>query len=84
MGLTHGIPVSEAGATKLAGLIDDLNGKIKDTIDTGAQQGATIDPDAVAQRVDATRSKFARQVNPDTRSAVASLQANWRVRLTSG
>lgn len=64
-GLAHGIPVSEAGATKLSGLIDDLNGKIKDTIDAGAQQGATIDPNAVAQRVDATRSKFARQVNPD-------------------
>lgn len=64
-GLSHGIPVSEAGATKLAGLIDDLNGRIKDTIQSGANKGKTIDPNAVAKRLDQTRAQFASQVNPD-------------------
>jgi len=64
-GLSHGIPVSAAGAEKLAGLIDDLNGKIKDTIQAGADQGKTIDPNAVVSRLDKTRSQFSRQVNPD-------------------
>ncbi|MBZ5677114.1 MAG: hypothetical protein LAP61_22955 [Acidobacteriia bacterium] len=63
-GLSHGISVSEEGAAKLAGLIDDLNGKIKDTIQAGANRGATVDPNAVASRLDQTRSQFSKQVNP--------------------
>lgn len=63
--LTHAIPVSEAGIEKLSGLIDNLNQKIADKIKAGAAAGAAIDPNAVATRLNDTRSRFANQVNPN-------------------
>lgn len=73
-GLDAGIPVSESGAAKLSGLIDDLNQKIKAQIQAGAKAGQTIDPTAVAQRVDQVAPKFANQVNPE--SDLAAIQAS--------
>lgn len=63
-GLEQGIPVSEQGAVKLSGLISDLQGKIKQQIANGAAAGATIDPQAVASRLNQVRARFANQVTP--------------------
>lgn len=67
-GLTNEIPVSKAGSAKLASLLEDLQDKV--TAEIGGGQGKTIDPHAVATRVDPLKQKFANQVNPD-----ADLQA---------
>lgn len=64
-GLKAAIPVSEAGAEKLSGLINDLSDKVKAQISGGAKAGATIDPAAVAQRTQGLEARFANQVNPD-------------------
>ena len=63
-GLEQGIPVSEAGAVKLDGLIKDLQGKIKQQIGQGAAAGKTVDPGAVASRLDQARARFQNQVTP--------------------
>lgn len=62
-GLREGIVVSEAGAEKLAKLIDRLNSEISNRI-----QGSTakIDPQAVASRVRDTADEFGKQVNPQS------------------
>lgn len=73
-GLNNSIPISEAGAAKLSGLIDDLNNQIKGKIQDGANKGATIDPRAVAARADQVKGKFTNQVNPD--SDLAAIDAS--------
>lgn len=60
-GLKNEIPVSKAGVEKIGSLIDDLNEKIKSTID--ADPNRPIDPNAVATRADVAKAKFAKQVN---------------------
>jgi hypothetical protein len=73
--LQNDIPVSRGGLEKLGSLIDDLNDKIKTTIDNGAnqlvrgpngtiQQGVTINKFKVASRLGDTTKKFQTQVNP--------------------
>ncbi len=49
--LTHDIPVSEAGAAKLSDLIEDYGKKTQAAIDARTRQGATIQPGAVAARL---------------------------------
>lgn len=61
-GLTEGIPVSEAGATKISSLIDDLNQSVKNEI--AAQPGKTVNAFKVADRLNDTAKKFSNQVNP--------------------
>jgi hypothetical protein len=61
-GLESGIPVSEAGLEKLGSLIDDVNDKIKSTID--ANPNRPINKFSVASRLSDTAKKFSRQVNP--------------------
>lgn len=63
-GLKNEIPVSPDGAEKIVDLIDELNTKIKDTIDTGTRQGVTINKFDVADRLKTTGAKFKNQVNP--------------------
>lgn len=63
-GLTENIPVSKGGLEKIADRIDELNNKIAATIQTGAKQGAVVDPQAVAARTGAVRNQFATQVTP--------------------
>jgi hypothetical protein len=63
-GLESGIPVSESGAAKLSGLISDLQGKIKQQIGDGAAAGATVDPQAVASRLNQVKARFQNQVTP--------------------
>jgi hypothetical protein len=63
-GLENQIPVSASGAEKLSNLVDDLNSKIKQTIDQGNQQGATVNKFSVASRLGNTAQKFATQVTP--------------------
>jgi hypothetical protein len=65
-GMDAGIPVSATGADKLSGLIQNLNDKIAAQIKAGAQSGQTVDPAAVANRLNQTRAKFATQVNPES------------------
>ena len=60
-GLKNAIPVSEAGTEKLGSLLDDLHDKVSAEIAGG--QGKTIDPQAVAQRADSVKARFANQVN---------------------
>lgn len=64
-GLKEGVPVSASGIEEIQGRTADLNHRIKDTISDAAAKGDTIDPQAVAQRVDQVRPTFAKQVNPD-------------------
>ncbi len=59
--LDNSIPISKGGVEKLGDLIDDLNTKIKATIDTDPNR--PIDPNEVATRADQARAKFATQVN---------------------
>lgn len=63
-GLEQGIPVSAAGAEKLGGLIDDLNGKIQAQIDAGAQAGASVNKYNVASRLGNAYQQISNQVNP--------------------
>jgi hypothetical protein len=64
-GLENQIPVSAEGMTKLDGLVKDLNDKVKAQIQSGAQQGATVDAAKIAQRADQVRARFTNQVNPN-------------------
>lgn len=50
--LEHGIPATEAGSGKLRGLIADYGKQTKAVIDARTAQGATVDPNAVASRLD--------------------------------
>ncbi len=49
--LANEIPVTEAGAAKLSDLISDYGKKTKAVIDARTAQGATVDPQAVASRL---------------------------------
>ncbi len=49
--LANEIPVTEAGAAKLSDLISDYGKKTKAVIDARTAQGATVDPRAVASRL---------------------------------
>jgi len=60
-GLEKGVPVSKSGVEKIGDLIDDLNQKIKATIDTDPTR--PIDPNAVATRAGQVVPKFRNQVN---------------------
>jgi hypothetical protein len=61
-GLDSAIPVSAAGKVKLDALVQDLSTKVKNVI--AADPTATVDPQAAAARIGATRARFASQVNP--------------------
>lgn len=67
-GLQEGIPIDKEGLAKLGSLIDDVNGKIQDTID--AAPNRPINKFAVTSRLADTAQRFANQVNPN-----ADLQA---------
>ena len=60
-GLDNALPVSKAGAEKLADRIDTLNQAIKDQI--ASDPNRPIDPNAVATRADQIKGRFANQVN---------------------
>lgn len=64
-GLENRIPVSAAGAERLANLVDDLNSKIKAQIDAGNTAGATVNKFAVARNLSQTAQKFRTQVAPE-------------------
>ncbi len=64
-GLEEGIPVAPKGFERVKGKIEDLNDQIDAIVAEGAKQGKTIDPLAVARRVNDLRGKFANQVNPE-------------------
>jgi hypothetical protein len=58
-GLNEGInPGSTASLAKVRGLLSDLRSAIQQGIDDRAAQGVTIDPNAVATRVDDMRGRF--------------------------
>jgi hypothetical protein len=73
-GLQNAIPVSKAGVEKLGDLIDDLNDKIKGTI--AQDPTRTIDPNAVATRIQPTLDRFGNQVvaQPDLNAIEATRQ----------
>lgn len=50
--LQHGIEVNEAGSNKLQALIADYGQKTQAAIDRRTSQGMTVDPNAVAARLD--------------------------------
>lgn len=60
-GLENKIPISEGGIVKLGTLIDDLNTKISDVVNS--RPGAKIDPNKVATRADQIKGPFRNQVN---------------------
>jgi hypothetical protein len=64
-GLQSRIPVSEGGLNIVEQRIDELNQQIADKIAQGAKQGETVNPEAVASRVDQTKPIFGTQVNPE-------------------
>lgn len=63
-GLENDIPISAEGRTKLSGLIDDLNDKVKQQITAGSQAGMTVNKFDVASRLGQTAKKFSNQVTP--------------------
>lgn len=73
-GLENAIPLSKAGAEKIADRIDELNKNISDTI--AADPTRPINPNAVATRADQAKARFAQQVNaqPDLDAIEASKQ----------
>jgi hypothetical protein len=73
-GLTNQIPVSEAGTDRLAGLIDDVNDKIKNVI--ASDPNRPINKFAVASRLSDTAKKFATQVTPEADLAAVSQTGN--------
>lgn len=50
--LENNIPVTESGGTKLQSLIADYAQRTNDVIQAKARQGATVNPEAVASRLD--------------------------------
>jgi len=64
-GLENKIPVSEAGTSKLHGLVQDLNRELEAKIQPAAEQGATIDPHKVVLRLSDVERRLANQVNPE-------------------
>lgn len=60
-GLEQGIPISKGGLEKLTEKIQGLNQAIKDEISSDPNR--PIDPNKVATRANAAKSKFANQVN---------------------
>lgn len=62
-GLQEGIPVSKGGLAKLGDLIDDVNSKIQDTIDSAPNR--PINKFAVTSRLADTAQRFSQQVNPN-------------------
>jgi len=75
-GLENKIPVSADGAAKLDGLISDLSDSVKSQIQGGAKQGVTVDPQAIAQRADQLKTRFANQVAPNTDLAAIDTTKN--------
>jgi hypothetical protein len=63
-GLNHSLPVSEEGAAKLNGLIQDLSDRIQAKTKAAADAGISVDPAAIAQRVDQLEPSQRLQVNP--------------------
>jgi hypothetical protein len=61
-GLEKGIPVSEAGATKIASSLADLQNQVKATI--ARNPNAPISTQAVASRLNPVMQRAAQQVNP--------------------
>lgn len=75
-GLTEKIPVSKTGLDRIGDLIDEHNRLIKATID--ADPNRPISPARAAQNVEATRNRFATQVNPTADvSAIDSAKAEF-------
>jgi hypothetical protein len=64
-GLDAGIPVSENGLKTLRQNIDNLNKTIAAEIDTGANQGAVVQPKLVAARTNGLKAAFRDQVTPN-------------------
>ena len=63
-GLDHQIPVSRSGLAKLNGLVKGWAGQLDSKVQAATQAGATIDPAAVAARVDPVEQFFGNQPNP--------------------
>lgn len=61
-GLQENIPISQAGAEKLASLVDDLNKKVEATI--ASNPNAPISPAKSVQNANALKKEFSQQVNP--------------------
>ena len=61
-GLKEGFPVSNAGAKKLSGLLDNLQAKVAAEIQSNPN--APINPKAVAGRLSSTKTRFSNQVAP--------------------
>lgn len=83
-GLENKIPVSASGLQKLSGLVDDLNSKVKAEIQTGNQQGATINKFDVTRRLSDTAKKFETQVNPEADLQAISESGNEFIRNQPG
>jgi hypothetical protein len=64
-GLEARIPLSEGGLTKIWGLIEDLNAKVREAAEAAGKRGVTVDPEAVARRIDDIEPTFREQVNPE-------------------
>jgi hypothetical protein len=73
-GLENAIPISDAGQAKLAGLIQDLSGKVRSVI--ASDPTATVDPAAAASRLSDVRSRFANQAVPQNDLAVIDKARN--------
>ena len=77
-GLREGIPVSQRGAEKAAGLIDNLNAEVDARLAAAEQAGKTVDPAFVEAQIREVAQDFTHQVNaqPDL-AAIATVRENF-------
>jgi len=75
-GLKEAIPVSNAGVSKISGLIRDLRQTITNTIKSNPE--ATISPEAVGARLKSSGKGFGEQVLPNADlDAIAAARSQW-------
>lgn len=62
--LNRNIPVSEAGLSKVGGRLEELQQQVQDIVDNATKAGKSVDPAAVARRLDELRVDAAGQALP--------------------
>src|SRR5438128_5765192 len=75
-GLKHNIPVSEAGAEKLQGLISDVEKEVQAHAQSATQRGVTVNKYKVASRLSPQAAQAAQQALPGSDLATISNAGN--------
>jgi len=77
-GLEEGMNVSKKGHEAVLGKLEDVNTQIANKIKESAGQGTTVSPQAVAQKAEELKPRFAQQVSPqEDLAAIAKKQQDF-------